>query len=185
MKPLSFFVGTSLLLAACNAGSGTSATSKDTTASADTTGSSSVSYPYSIGYSADFTIGDPKHVQTVLTLWKDYDNNTLDAHKDAFADSIQFTTAEGSVMRGPRDSVIHALAAYRASLANAIDSVNVVVNLQPKGKEESWVCIWGEEIDTHKDNKVDSIYLQEDWMFDKNGKIARIEQYMQAPPKSK
>ena len=185
MKQLSFFICSSILLIACNSQPGSSGTSKDTTATTDTSSTGSVSYPYNINYSSDFSIGDPKHVQTVLTLWKDYDNNTLEAHKDAFADSIQFTTAEGNVMRGPRDSVIHALAAYRGSFANAIDSVDVVVSLQPKGKEESWVCIWGKEIDTHKDNKVDSVYVQEDWMFDKNGKITRIEQYMQAPPQKK
>ena len=184
MKPLSFFICSSILLIACNSAPGSYGTSKDATATTDTS-TGRANYPYNIAYSSDFSIGDSKHVQTVLTLWKDYDNNILEAHKDAFADSIQFTTADGNVMRGPRDSVIHALAAYRGSFANAIDSVDAVVSLQPKGKEESWVCIWGKEIDTHKDNKVDSVYLQEDWIFNKDSKIVRIKQYMQAPPKKK
>ena len=184
MKQLLFFVFLMPLFIACNTSSDNSNESKDSTATTDTS-PVAVSYAYPIGYSADFEIGDPKHAQTVLTLWKDYDNNTLDAHKEAFADSVQFTTADGSIIAGPRDSVIKAIASHRASFSKAVDSVDVLVSLKAKGKEESWVCIWGKEIDTYKNGKVDSIYLNEDWMFDKNGKIARIEQFVQTPAKMK
>jgi hypothetical protein len=54
-------------------------------------------------------------------------------------------------------------------------------------KNEHWVLIWGREIDTHKDGKVDSTELQETWMFDQNGKAALLYQFAAAsvPPMKK
>lgn len=126
-------------LIACNTAT-TSTGTKDTTAAA-TTSNKNISYAYPIQYASEFTIGDSKYAQAVLLLWKDYDNNTLDNHKDIFADSVDFFTADGNEVKGPRDSVLNALKAYRSSFANAVSSVDVVVSLKPKGKEESWVNI--------------------------------------------
>ena len=87
----------------------------------------------------------------VLELWKDYDNNAFDNHKDVFADSVVngFILTESSI-NGPRDSIIASAKAYRSSLKNAVSSVEVVTTLKPKGKDETWVCVWGKEVDTHK-----------------------------------
>ena len=56
-------------------------------------------------------------------------------------------------------------------------SVEVVTTLKPKGKDETWVCVWGKEVDTHKDGKMDSTYLNENWMFNKDGKVAYMSQF--------
>jgi len=177
-------------LVACN-GSGSSTSSKDTTStdtskmSANTT-NTNVTYAYPVAYSSDFSIGDPKYAQMILELWKDFDNNTFDNHKDYFADSVNMDFS-GMSVSGTRDSILAMAKASRSRIKSSASSVEVVTTLKPNGKEESWVCVWGKEVDTHNDGKTDSIYLQENWMFNKDGKIAYMSQFQSkpAPPAKK
>lgn len=169
---------------ACNTATNSSNT-KDTTtvAATDTTAmSTNVSYAYPVEYSSDFTIGDPKYAQMVLELWKDYDNNTFNNHKDYFADSVNMDFS-GMSISGTRDSIIAMATADRGKLKNSTSSVEVVTALKPKGKDETWVCVWGKEVDTHKDGKMDSVYLNENWMFNKDGKVAYMSQFQSMPAK--
>jgi len=119
----------------------------------------------------------------VLDAWKDYDNGTLANSASVFADSVSMSMSNGTVMNTKKDSVIAMIAAYRNSFASATSTVDVIVSLKPKGKEETWVCIWGKEVDVTKDGKKDSSYLNENWMFTKDGKCARVEQYVQLAAK--
>ncbi len=183
MKQLTSAAFLLCVLVACNNAT-TSTNTKDSTAGDTTSSNQSITYAYPVEYASDFSIGNPKHSQSVLTLWKDYDNNTMDAHKDLFADSIEFVSS-GSDIKGSKDSVIKAISAYRNSFSSAVSSVSVVVSLKPKGKDESWVSIWGKEVDTHKNGKADSIYLNENWMFNKDEKISYIEQLQEQPQKKK
>ncbi len=143
----------------------------------------SVTYAYPVKYSSDFTIGDSKYAQIVLELWKDFDNNTFDNHKDAFADSVAMDFSDGSTMSGTKDSVIAGAKAFRSSLKNCASSVAAIVTLKPKGKDETWVCVWGTEVDTHMNGKIDSVNHNENWMFNKDGKIAYMEQLDAKAPK--
>lgn len=141
-----------------------------------------VTYAYPVEYSSDFTIGDPKYAQTVLELWKDYDNNTFDNHKDVFADSVSMDFSNGSsVTNMSKDSIFNMVKKFRSSLKNAVSSVEVLTTLKPKGKDETWVCVWGKEVDTHNNGKMDSVYYNENWMFNKDGKVAYIAQYEAKP----
>lgn len=141
-----------------------------------------ITYAYPVAYSSDFTIGDPKYAQMVLEIWKDYDNNTFDNHKDYFADSVSMDFS-GMTISGTRDSIIASAKAHRSSLKNAVSSVEVITALKPKGKDETWVCVWGKEVDTHNNNKLDSVYLNENWEFNKDGKIIYMTQLQAMPPK--
>jgi hypothetical protein len=118
MKHVSLFGMALCLLIAC---------STPETKSTEATGDSStatvaapVTYAYTPSYSADFEVGDPKYAQTVLELWKDYDNNTLENHKDAFADSVYLDFNDGSKFAGTRDSLLTMMKGYRTSLGTAI-----------------------------------------------------------------
>ena len=179
LQSLSAFV--LCILASCNTATTSTDASKDTAAAVSS--NENISYAYTPMYSGDFEIGDSKYAQTVLELWKDYDNNTFDNHRDAFADSVTMEFPDGSSLSGTRDSIINATKAYRSSFATAVSSVDAIVTLKPKGKDETWVCVWGREVDTHKDGKMDSIYYNENWMFNKDGKIAYMEQLAKQPPK--
>ena len=181
MKQLSFTALILCALIACNTAT-TSTNLKDTMLADTTSSNENVTYAYPVEYASDFTIGDPKHSQSVLTLWKDYDNNMMDAHKNLFADSVEFVSSNGDI-KGSKDSVINAISAYRNGFSNAVSSVSVVVSLKPKAKDESWVSVWGKEVDTYKSGKTDSVYLNEIWMFNKDEKISYIEQLQEKPQK--
>jgi len=144
-----------------------------------------ITSPYKIGYSSKFVIDDPKNAETLLTLWKDWDNGNLGAHKEIFADSVEMHFADGSMMHSSRDSIIAAAQSYRSSFATAVSSVDAVMAVKSTDKDENWALIWGKEIDTDKKGKVDSFYLQETWRFNKAGKADLMFQYKQAgnPPK--
>ena len=185
MKQLSLAACILCVLVACNTATNTSNTNDSTAAATNTTAmNENVSYAYPVQYASDFTIGDPKYAQMVLELWKDYDNNTFSNHKDYFADSVSMDFS-GSTISGTRDSIINSAIAHRSSLKNAVSSVEVVTALKPKGKDETWVCVWGKEVDTHNNGKIDSVYLNENWMFNKDGKIVYMSQLQATPPAKK
>lgn len=167
-----------LCMVACNSStdSGNAATSKDTTMSSQQ--SAPVTYAYPIGYSADFEQGNSQYAQTVLKLWKDYNNNSLDNDQSYFADTVMMEFANGSGFKGNPDSVVAAVKKARGAYASAVSTVDVVTTLKPKGKDEQWVCVWGKEVD-EQNGKRDSVYLNENWRFNKDGKIDFMTQYMQ------
>ncbi|MDE3235957.1 MAG: hypothetical protein KGO81_08390 [Bacteroidota bacterium] len=159
-----------LLFSACNNKPAATTPPKDTT-------TASIDLPYPINYSSDFEIADKKYVKSVLELWKDYQDNTLQNGLSKFADTVTFKTASGTVIKNTKDSVTAMVAAQRSKFSSVAHSIDVALALHPKGKDEIWVCVWGKEVDAMKDGKKDSVLLNENWMFDKNGKIAYLEQY--------
>lgn len=180
MKQLALIGTAFILLAAC----GTPDTkSADATASTDSStvkaaSATPVTYAYTPSYSADFETADPKYAQTILELWKDYDNNTFENHKDAFADSVYLEFSDGSKFGGTRDSLLAMMKSYRTSLGTATSYPIAWTALRSKDKDETWVCIWGKEVD-EKNGKKDSINLNENWLFNKDGKISFMTQYAQ------
>ena len=117
MKQLSMAVFMACALIACNTATTSTENTKDTTA-ATTATEENVTYAYTPVYSGDFTIGDSKNAQTVLDIWKDFDNNTLDNHKDAFADTVSFDSYDGHSMRLARDSMTSIIKSHRSSLSD-------------------------------------------------------------------
>jgi len=137
--------------------------------------------PYPIMYSSKFVMDDPKNAETVLALWKAYDNGNLSATKDMIADTLELHFPDGGTMRGARDSIIAAVQAHRSSLSAAVDEVHAIMAVKSTDKNEHWVVIWGQEKDTHKNGKVDSTMLQETWKFTPDGKASLLYQFAAAP----
>jgi len=175
------------LIAACN-GNPTTVTADKNNAKMDS-GSSDrmkpIQSPYQIMYSSSFVMDDPKNAETVLALWKSYDNGDLSTGRDFIADTMEINLWDGTSKRGPKDSVMAFVQAYRNTLASAVDQVNAVMAVKSTDKNEHWALIWGMEKDTHKNGKVDSVYLQETWRFNKDGKADLLYQFAQTPMKKK
>jgi hypothetical protein len=133
---------------------------------------------YTPSYSGSFEMGDPKNVETVLQLYKDWDNGTPNAHIEAFADTVQMNTSDGTNVRAARDSSLASGVVYRAMFSTVTTTVHSVFPIKSTDKNEQWVCIWAKEVHTNKaSGKVDSVELQEAWRFDNNGKVNRLLQY--------
>lgn len=132
---------------------------------------------YTPTYSASFEMGDNKHAEVILALWKDWDNGNLEPSKNLFADSVRFYTSDGSLIVGPRDSAVANAQNFRNMFSAVKTTLHAVFPVKSIDKNDDWVCIWGTEVNTDKKGKVDSVVLQETWRFDKNGKIDLLYQH--------
>ncbi|HEX3768779.1 MAG TPA: hypothetical protein VHT72_10400 [Puia sp.] len=172
-----------IILVSCN--SNQPAQTEPAKPASDSVAVQDINSPYTIGYSSKFAIGNPKYAENVLTLWKDYDNGTLSAHKDFFADSMTAYLGNGAKLHSSRDSVIAGVQRHRNSFSSAVDRVDAVMAVKSTDKNEDWVLIWGTEIDTYKNGKVDSVDLQETWRINKDGKADMLLQYTRPYPSAK
>lgn len=181
MRKMLFLLGLAAL-AACNSGKDTkvdSMSNKDSSGSAN----DNITYPYTADYSSSFEMGDPKNALTLLKLYKDWDNNTMNNSKEYFADQDTMVFSNGYMFTGSRDSLIAMASQERGKMGNVVDSVHAWIPLRSKDKNEDWVLIWSKEITTDANGKKTSKEIQETWRFDKNGKINLVYQYEQQPPK--
>jgi hypothetical protein len=144
---------------------------------------SNLTYPYTADYSSDFEMGDAKNAQTLLELYKNWDNNTLNNSKSAFADNDTMYSSDGHMFAGPRDSFFIMANKERGQMGTVVDSVHAWVPLRTRDKKEQWVAIWTKEISTNAKGVKKSKELHEVWRFDDNGKINLVYQYEQMPPK--
>jgi hypothetical protein len=183
------FIGASItLFAACNSSSDkakTESMSTDTTATAAAKTMPDINSPYPVAYSSKFEIADPKYAETVLALWKDWDNGNLANSKDRFADSVMLHFSDGSMINTTRDSALAMAQKVRDSYTSSVSRVDAVMSARSTDKNENWALIWGMEKNTHKDGKIDSSYLQETWRLNKEGKADLVYQFRASatPPK--
>jgi hypothetical protein len=138
-----------------------------------------MSYPYMAGYSSDFTIGNPADAKKILELWKDFDNNTFDAH-DYFADTAVMYFPDGTMAKG-KDSIMAGAKQFRSSMSSVTSTLDAWVPLKSVDRNENWVAVWGTETDTSPDGKVDKRDLHEIWRFNKDGKVDFMKQFMAKP----
>jgi hypothetical protein len=187
MKKILLLSTTCLFIFSCaNNADKTATSSSDTTkVAASSTTTPAVDYPYTATYSSQMEVGDPNNSKKILEIYKDYDNGNLLAHKEYFADSIAFDLASGNTVMGTRDSILNTAQKERNNMKSVEDKIITFVPSHAKDKGENWVSVWTKEIDTHKDGKIDSTFLNENWMFNKDGKISYMVQLSAkaAPPK--
>lgn len=182
MKKILVFISLAVL-AACNSNDDSKSDAMEPGKDSTMPAMAPINSPYAIGYSSDFEMGDAKNAETLLAIWKDWDNGDLAAHKDMFADSVEMYFSDGSSMHSVRDSVLASAQNFRNTFASAVSSVDAVIPVNSKDKNENWALIWGKEIDTDKKGKVDSFNLHETWRFNKDGKVNLMFQYRQDLPK--
>ena len=177
MKQFLVLAAMALLTACSSNNKPTSSDSTKATVDSPAAKMRDIQSPYPIMYSSKFVMDDPKNAETLLAMWKSYDNGNLSTSKDMIADTIEVHFPDGGMMRGGRDSIINIVQAHRNSFSSAVDRVHAVMAVKSTDRDEHWVLIWGTEVDTHKDGKIDSVDLQETWKFDQNGKAALLYQF--------
>jgi hypothetical protein len=89
---------------------------------------------------------------------------------------------DGTVMHNSRDSIIAGIQQYRDMFASVNSSVDAIVALKSTDKNEEWVSVWGKEVSKDKAGKSDSVYLQESWRFNKEGKVDMMLQHHRKIP---
>jgi hypothetical protein len=156
-----FIIAFMAFFAACNNSSDKAKTEsmKSDSSAATTTATTTmpdINSPYALTYSSKFEIGDPKNAETVLNLWKDWDNGNLMNGKNSFADTVTFHFSDGSMMRAARDSAVATGQKMRDNLASSTATVDAVMSVRSTDKNENWALIWAKEVNTNKKGKVDS-----------------------------
>ena len=166
------------LIASCNSSSDKAKTeSMSTDTAATTTKMADINSPYAVVYSSKFEIGDPKNAETVLKLWKDWDNNSLMNSKNSFADTLTFYFSDGSMMHATRDSALAMAQKIRDSQASITSTLDAVMSVKSTDKNENWALLWGEERVTDKKGKKDSSAIQETWRLNKDGQVDLVYQF--------
>jgi hypothetical protein len=170
-----------VLLAGCTS-SETKETTTDSTASVSGAPSMNM-HGYTPSYSAKFETGSTANSETILSLYRNWDDNKLDEASSIFSDSVFMYFFDGSEMTTTRDSMMSAMRSYRGSFKGMETQLNAMVSITESDKNEDWVLVWLNEIRTDKNGKVDSTQMQETWGLDKNGKVRILYQYGQMTPK--
>ena len=168
-----FIVAITVSLVACNSGENKTAAFSGKDSTAKTTINTA---PYTAVYSSSFEMGDSRHAETILSLWSDWDSGNLENSKQHFADTVQIYTGDGSLIQGPRDSAVAGAQSFRNLFTSVKSTLGAIFPVK-SDKNEDWVCIWGTEVTTDKNGKVDSVHLQETWRFNKQGKVDLLLQY--------
>jgi hypothetical protein len=182
MRKIYLFAAIAFLVA-CTSSSDKSKTEGVKASDSVSTKEESLTYPFTPDYSSDFEIGDAKNAQTLLELYRNWDNNTLDNSKSSFAEIDTMYFSDGTMFAGSRDSLFANANKMRGQMGSVVDSVHAWVPLRSKDKNEDWVLIWTREISTDAKGKKTAKEIHEAWRFDKNGKINLMYQYEQRPPK--
>ncbi|MEI9912729.1 MAG: hypothetical protein WDO71_25650 [Bacteroidota bacterium] len=120
-------------------------------------------------------------------MWKSWDDGNLAGDSSLFADTIHMYTRDGSAMDGLSDSINAGAQQFRNMFTTVKSTVHAIFPVKSTDKNENWVCVWGTEVSTDKQGKVDSIGLQETWRFTKDGKVDMLLQYARplVPPAQK
>jgi hypothetical protein len=168
-----------IALVACNSDK------KTETAAATETPVEKPNYAYTPEYSSSFEMGKPKYSETVLKLWKDYDNGNFSSSKDLFADSVEMYFRDGTSMHNVRDSIVGGAQEFRNGFSKVESRVSAFFPVRATDKNEDWVCVWGTEVSTTRQGKIDSVYLHEIWRFNKDGKVDFMSQYAQTAKPAK
>lgn len=161
----------SLAIISCHSEDKNEAESKTASAQAD------ASLPYTATYSSQFEMGDAKNAETVLSIWKAWDDGTISSSRKLFADSVHFYFRDGGKFEGSTDTIIKNIQGFRNTMASVKNTIHMYTALKSKDKNENWVFIWATEVMVDKQGKTDSSGLQESWRLNKDGKIDMVYQF--------
>ena len=131
--------------------------------------------PYKADYSSKFAMGNPAYADKIVQLWKDWDDNQLERH-DYFSDTLTMWLPDGSVTHG-KAANLEGAKKYRGSFVKAVSTLHAWVPLYSTDTKDNLVCVWGTEVDTFADGKVETKELHEVWWFNKDGKISAMRQW--------
>jgi len=137
---------------------------------------------YSADYSSNFEMGNPAYSKMILEMWKDWDDNALDRH-DYMADSVTMFLPDGKVIKG-KQANFEGAKKLRGGMKSVKSTLHAWIPLRSTDRNEDLVAIWGQEVDTYPDGKIETTELHEVWAFNKDGKITWMRQYSAKPSAS-
>src|SRR5205823_9715463 len=116
-------------------------------------------------YTSDVTVpGRRDYLKTVLTIWKMFERNDIDAMKPLFADSITYEDASGMRYHGSSAGLL----AYAKKDIEGLDSLRFDISrwesVHSNDHNTDWISIWRLERRYSKKGGADTMRMQENWM---------------------
>jgi len=172
-------------IASCGQDKATDKTTENTTEQAPATSTEPQSLPpltYPALYS-NWEIGKRENVNTVLSLYKAWDESSVDNIKSLFADSVILDLPGGKRVTSSRDNITDILVKYRSAYKTTANQVISIYPLLNKETNDEWVSALLYNKWTYKDNARDSSLYQDLWKL-QNGKIYYMLSLEQTPSRT-
>jgi hypothetical protein len=142
-----------------------------------------VPLPYVPTYSNSFEFGKGEYAAMILQgSWKDWDDNKLDNMKNWLADTVLAIHADRNTIRGA-DNLMAQWKKDRAKYSTVNNTIDVVMPIYVKDKNEHWVLVWATATSTDQAGKKDTTNIMEAWRINKDGKADFLNQYDRAKRK--
>ena len=104
-------------------------------------------------YSADWKIGNPKDVVTVLNVYKAIEENRIDDLSNYLADSVRSINYNAVERNMSKADAIKMVKEFRTGFVSVNESFIAYMPLHSVDKNEDWVATWMKEVTTDKKGK--------------------------------
>ena len=142
-----------------------------------------VPLPYVPTYSNSFEFGKGEYAAMILQgSWKDWDENKLDNMKNWVADTITAIHSDMLMVKGV-DNLMAKWKKDRANYKSVNNTIDVVMPIYAKDKNEHWVLVWASSTSVDLKGKADTMNIMEAWRINKDGKADFLNQYDRAKRK--
>jgi hypothetical protein len=135
--------------------------------------SEAVNYPYQGILASDLKLGDPKKTVEVMEMYK-----ILEAGKSVdslllpyFADTVTSISFDERKFHGTAADFTKRVSDFRAQFKSLNEEFITFVSLRSDEKDLDLVSVWFKERVVRNNGKADSTLYQENWRFNKDGKI--------------
>ena len=129
---------------------------------------------------SNWEIGKRDNMNTVLSLYKAWDESSVDNMKNIFADSVILDLPAGRRVTSSRDKITDLLVNYRNTFAATSNQVLSIYPVLNKETNDEWVAVLLYNKWTYKNNVRDSSLFQDLWKL-QNGKIYYMLSLEQSP----
>jgi hypothetical protein len=185
MKKFIFVFAVASILSACNETpkTETATTVAPATETVAAEVKAEVPLPYVPTYSNSFEFGKSEYSAMILQgSWKDWDENKLDNMKSWVSDTITAIHSDMLVVKGG-ENLMAKWKKDRANYKTVNNTIDVVIPIYSKDKNEHWVLVWASSTSVDLKGKADTMNIMEAWRINKDGKADFLNQYDRAKRK--
>src|SRR5436190_16282718 len=129
---------------------------------------------------SSWEMGKRDNMNIVLSLYKAWDESSVDNIKNLFADSVILDLPGGRRITSSRDNITDVLIKYRKSFATTSNQVISIYPILNKETNDEWVAALLYNKWSYQDNRKDSSLFHDLWKL-QNGKIYYMLSLEQSP----
>jgi hypothetical protein len=182
MKKFFYVLAASSFMMACNTEAPKTETATTVAPAAVTVSDvkAEVPLPMTPSYSNSFELGKSEYAAMIVQgSWKDWDDNKLDNMTNWLADTVVAIGSDMNTIRGAAN-VMKIWKAERAKYTEVLDTINAVIPIYAKDKNEHWVMVWATSNSTDLKGKKTTAAYMETWRINKDGKADLLLQFDRA-----